>query len=176
MYQLKRTVALVGMMGAGKSSVGRRLAVKLGVPFRDADSEIEAAAGCTIAEIFERFGEQDFRDGERRVIARLLGEEPHVLATGGGAFMDGATRAAMKEHALTVWLKTPIHVLLARVKKKDTRPLLKGRDPKQTIEALLALREPVYAQADITLECPDESHQSALEQILVELRQRGLEP
>jgi shikimate kinase len=172
---LRKTVALVGMMGAGKTSLGRKLAARLEVPFRDADHEIEAAAGLTVSEIFEKFGEPYFRDGERRVIARLLGEEPHVLATGGGAFMDAATRAAMKSHALTVWLKAPIQVLLARVKKKDTRPLLKGRDPKQTIEALLAVREPVYAQADIILECPDESHQSALERMLAELRERGLE-
>ena len=172
---LSKTVALVGMMGAGKTSLGRKLAAKLEVAFRDADQEIETAAGLSVSEIFEKYGEPYFRDGERRVIARLLGEEPHVLATGGGAFMDAATRAAMKEHALTVWLKTPIHVLLARVKKKDTRPLLKGRDPKQTIEALLAVREPIYAEADITLECPDESHHSALERMLAELRERGLE-
>jgi shikimate kinase len=173
---LKKTVALVGMMGAGKTSLGRKLAARLEVPFRDADQEIEAAAGLSVSEIFEKFGEASFRDGERRVIARLLGEAPHVLATGGGAVMDGATRAAMKERALTVWLKTPIHVLLARVKKKDTRPLLRSRDPRETIEKLLGERAPFYAEADITLECPDESHQSALEQILTELRQRGLEP
>lgn len=172
---LKKTVALVGMMGAGKTSLGRKLAARLEVAFRDADHEIEAAAGLSVSEIFEKFGEPYFRDGERRVIARLLGEAPHVLATGGGAFMDGATRAAMKERALTVWLKAPIQVLLARVKKKNTRPLLKGKDPKETIEKLLAAREPFYALADITLECPDESHHSALERILAELRQRGLE-
>ena len=115
---LQKTVALVGMMGAGKTSLGRRLAAKLEVPFRDADQEIEVAAGLTVSEIFEKFGEPYFRDGERRVIARLLSEAPHVLATGGGAFMDAATRAAMKDSALTVWLKAPIGVLLARVKKK----------------------------------------------------------
>ena len=171
---LSKTVALVGMMGAGKTSLGRRLAAKLEVPFRDADQEIESAAGFSVSEIFEKFGEPYFRDGERRVIARLLGDPPHVLATGGGAFMDTATRTAMKAQALTIWLKAPIGVLLARVKKKNTRPLLKDRDPKETLEKLLALREPVYAEADITLECPDESQQSALERILAELREREL--
>ena len=172
---LHKTVGLVGMMGAGKTSLGRRLAVRLGVPFRDADHEIEAAAGLTVSEIFAKFGEPYFRDGERRVIARLLGEAPHVLASGGGAFMDPTTRAAMKENALTVWLKAPAGVLLSRVKKRDTRPLLQDGDPKETIEKLLAVREPVYAQADIILECADESHHSAVDRILAALRERGLE-
>ena len=172
---LQKTVALVGMMGAGKTSLGRKLAAKLEVPFRDADHEIETAAGLTVSEIFEKFGEPYFRDGERRVIARLLGEPPHVLATGGGAFMDAATRAAMKESALTVWLKAPISLLMARVKKRDTRPLLKGGDPRAILEKLLVVREPVYAEADITLECVDESHSGALERILAVLRERGLE-
>jgi shikimate kinase len=171
---LRKTVALVGMMGAGKTSLGRRLAARLEVPFRDADHEIEAAAGLTVAEIFEKFGEPYFRDGERRVIARLLGEPPHVLATGGGAFMDAQTREAMKEKALTVWLNAPVSVLLARVKKRDTRPLLRNGDPKETLEKLLAVREPFYAQADIVLECKDESHQAPLEQILAVLQEREL--
>ena len=131
--KLNRTMALVGMMGAGKTSIGRRLAARLGVPFRDADHEIEAAAGLTVAEIFERFGEAYFRDGERKVIARLLEEPPHVLATGGGAFMDEATRAAMKRAAFTIWLKAPVGLLLSRVKKRDTRPLLKDGDMRATI-------------------------------------------
>jgi shikimate kinase len=171
---LQKTLALVGMMGAGKTSLGRKLAARLEVPFRDADHEIEAAAGLSVSEIFEKFGEPYFRDGERRVIARLLGEAPHVLATGGGAFMDAATRAAMQQSALTVWLKAPIAVLMARVKKRDTRPLLKGGDAKQIIEKLLEEREPVYALADITLECADESHSGALERIVTALRERGL--
>src|SRR6185437_16495041 len=112
--KLDRTVALVGMMGAGKTSIGRRLAARLAVPFRDADHEIEAAAGLTVAEIFERFGEPYFRDGERKVIARLLGEAPHVLATGGGAFMDESTRAAMHNTAFSIWLKAPVNLLLSR--------------------------------------------------------------
>src|ERR1700722_18274413 len=141
---LRKTVALVGMMGAGKTSLGRRLAARLEVPFRDADHEIETAAGLTVAEIFEKFGEPYFRDGERRVIARLLSDAPHVLATGGGAYMDPATRAAMKEKAFTIWLKAPVEFLVSRVKKRDTRPLLRGGDLKETIEKLLAAREPVY--------------------------------
>jgi shikimate kinase len=171
---LKKTVALVGMMGAGKTSLGRRLAAKLEVPFRDADHEIEEAAGLSVAEIFEKFGEPYFRDGERRVIARLLLEPPHVLATGGGAVMDDRTRGALKEKAVTVWLKAPVGVLLARVMKRDTRPLLRNGDPKGTLEKLLAAREPFYAEADIILECKDESHQGPLEQILAALREREL--
>jgi shikimate kinase len=172
---LQKTVALVGMMGAGKTSLGRRLAARLEVPFRDADQEIETAAGLTVSEIFAKFGEPYFRDGERRVIARLLSEAPHILASGGGAFMDPDTRAAMRQSALTIWLKAPAGVLLSRVKKRDTRPLLQGGDPKETIEKLLAVREPVYAQADITLECVDESHHSAVDRIIAVLRERGLE-
>jgi shikimate kinase len=172
---LQKTVALVGMMGAGKTSLGRRLAARLEVPFRDADHEIETAAGLTVSEIFAKFGEPYFRDGERRVIARLLGDAPHVLASGGGAFMDPDTRTAMKEHALTVWLKVPAGVLLSRVKKRETRPLLQNGDLRETIEKLLAIREPVYAQADITLDCVDESHTSAVDRIVAALRERGLE-
>lgn len=171
---LNRTVALVGMMGAGKTSIGRRLAQRLAVPFRDADHEIEAAAGLTVAEIFERFGESHFRDGERRVIARLLGEAPHVLATGGGAFMDETTRAAMAKSAFTIWLKAPVHLLMARVKKRETRPLLKEGDVRATLEKLLTSREPVYAKADMTLDSADEPHGAAVERIVEALRARGL--
>jgi len=171
---LNRTIALVGMMGAGKTSIGRRLAQRLAVPFRDADHEIEAAAGLTVAEIFERFGESHFRDGERRVIARLLGEAPHVLATGGGAFMDETTRAAMAKSAFTIWLKAPVHLLMARVKKRETRPLLKEGDVRATLEKLLTSREPVYAKADMTLDSADEPHGAAVERIVEALRARGL--
>jgi shikimate kinase len=172
--KLSRTVALVGMMGAGKTSVGRRLAARLAVPFQDADHEIEAAAGLTVAEIFTRFGEVHFRDGERKVIARLLDEAPHVLATGGGAFMDDATRAAMRRAAFTIWLKAPIGLLLARVKKRDTRPLLKDGDVRATMELLLTIREPVYATADMVLESADEPHGVAVERIIAALREQGL--
>jgi shikimate kinase len=172
--KLNRTVALVGMMGAGKTSIGRRLAARLDVPFRDADHEIEAAAGLTVAEIFARFGEPYFRDGERRVIARLLSDGPHVLATGGGAFMDESTRAAMRLAAFTIWLKAPVEVLLARVKKRDSRPLLKNGNMRETLENLLAVREPVYAQADLTVECADGPHGVMVDRITAELLARGI--
>ncbi|MGZ5922840.1 MAG: shikimate kinase [Rhizomicrobium sp.] len=172
--KLSRTVALVGMMGAGKTSVGRRLAARLAVPFRDADHEIEAAAGLSVAEIFARFGEAHFRAGERKVIARLLNEPPHVLATGGGAIMDEGTRAAMHDAAFTIWLKAPLGLLVSRVKKRDSRPLLKDGDMRATMERLLAIREPVYATADMVLESADEPHGVAVERIIAALRERGL--
>lgn len=172
MERLTRTVALVGMMGAGKTSIGRRLAAKLGVPFRDADAEIEAAAGCTVSEIFERFGEPAFRDGERRVIQRLLTEPPHVLATGGGAFIDARIRADIKQRAVSIWLRAPVELLLARVQRRETRPLLKTGDPKQILENLLAVRAPFYAEADITLDSEDGPHAAVIERILAELRAR----
>jgi shikimate kinase len=171
--KLKRTVALVGMMGAGKSSIGRRLAARLNVPFKDADTEIEAAAGCTISEIFERYGEPAFRDGERKVISRLLAEPPHVMATGGGAFMDAATRATLKQSAVTVWLRAPVDVLLARTQRRDTRPLLRGGNPRETIERLLAERTPIYAQADHTLDSEDGPHGASVEQIVALLSESG---
>jgi shikimate kinase len=138
MSGLNRTVALVGMMGAGKSSVGKRLAARLNLPFRDADTEIEIAAGCTINEIFERYGEPAFRDGERKVIARLLSEPPQVLATGGGAFIDEATRAEIAKHAVSIWIKAPVEVLLDRVIRRDTRTLLKNGNPREILVNLLA--------------------------------------
>jgi shikimate kinase len=171
---LERTIGLVGMMGAGKTSIGRRLAARLNVPFRDADHEIEEAAGLTVAEIFAKFGEPHFRDGERKVIARLLDDPPHVLATGGGAFMDEATRAAMARTSFTIWLKAPVHLLMARVKKRETRPLLKEGDMRETLERLLKLREPVYAKADMTVDSADEPHGAAVERIIEALRAREL--
>ncbi len=171
---LNRTVALVGMMGAGKTSIGKRLAVRLAVPFRDADHEIEEAAGLTVAEIFEKHGEPEFRAGERRVITRLLGEAPHVLATGGGAYMDPNTRAAMKERAFTIWLKAPVELLLARTAKRTSRPLLNNADPRGTLERLLAIREPVYAEADLVLESVDGPHEKSVEQVVAALLDRGL--
>ena len=171
---LNRTVALVGMMGAGKTSVGKRLAARLGVPFKDADHEIEEAAGLTVAEIFEKHGEAEFRAGERRVIARLLTDPPHVLATGGGAYMDVSTRAAMKEHAFTIWLKAPVDLLLSRTAKRATRPLLNNEDPKGTLEKLLAVRGPIYAEADHVLESVDGPHEKAVEDVVALLKERGL--
>jgi len=169
MRKLDKTLVLVGMMGAGKTSVGRRLANALGVAFRDADTEIELAAGCTINEIFERFGEPEFRAGERKVIARLLGEPPHVLATGGGAFMDPETRARIKEGAISIWLKAPLDLLFERVMRKDTRPLLRNTDSRTALERLLREREPVYAQADITIESDEGPQDAVVKRILAAL-------
>jgi shikimate kinase len=174
MYRLKRTIALVGMMGAGKSSVGRRLAAKLGVPFRDADAEIESAAGCSISEIFERFGEEEFRKGERRVIGRLLAEEPHVLATGGGAFINAETRAEIKALGVSIWLKAPLDLLVSRVKRRETRPLLKNGDPQEIMARLLAEREPIYAEADIALNSEEGPHATVVDRIVAALEARGL--
>jgi shikimate kinase len=171
--KLNRTVALVGMMGAGKSSIGRRLAARLNVAFRDADAEIESAAGCTISEIFDRFGEPAFRDGERKVIARLLSEPPHVMATGGGAFVDPSTREKLKQLAVTVWLKAPVELLLARTQRRDTRPLLRNGDPRETLERLLRERAPIYAEADFTIDSEDGPHTAAVERVVHMLGQCG---
>ena len=171
MRKLEKTLVLVGMMGAGKTSVGRRLAHVLGVPFRDADAEIELAAGCTVNEIFEVFGEPAFRAGERKVIARLLGEPPHILATGGGAFMDEETRIRIKQSAISIWLKAPIELLLERVIRKDTRPLLRNTDRRAALERLLREREPIYAQADITIESDSGPHDTAVKAIVAALEE-----
>ncbi|MCR9071912.1 MAG: shikimate kinase [Alphaproteobacteria bacterium] len=150
---LRRPLVLVGLMGAGKSSIGRRLAQRLGVAFADADTEIEEAAGRTIPEIFEAFGEEEFRNGERRVIRRLIeGGGPSVLATGGGAFMADDTRALIRERATSLWLKADFETLFERVSKRSNRPLLKTADPKATLRDLMAKRYPVYAEADIVVE------------------------
>lgn len=150
---LDRTLVLVGLMGAGKSSIGKRLAQRLGVDFLDADTEIETAAGRTIPEIFADLGEPAFRDGERRVIRRLLEDRtPHVLATGGGAFMAPDTRAAIRERGLSLWLKADLDTLYERVARRSNRPLLKTADPKETLRGLMATRYPVYAEADIVVE------------------------
>ena len=142
-----RPVALVGLMGAGKTTVGRRLAARLGLPFADADAEIETASGMAVAEIFERFGETYFRAGERRVIARLIEGETKVIATGGGAFMQDETRALLRERAVTVWLDADIATLAERVRKRHHRPLLRDRDPLVVLTELAAVRNPVYAEA-----------------------------
>jgi shikimate kinase len=150
-----RSVVLIGMMGAGKSAIGRRLAPRLGLPFVDADVEIERAAGCSIPAFFAAHGEAAFRDGERRVIARLLSGDPIVLATGGGAFMDPETRANIARAGLSVWLKADVDTLLSRVKRRDNRPLLKQGNPRAVLDQLVAERYPVYAGADVTVESTD---------------------
>lgn len=150
-----RNVVLVGMMGAGKTSVGRRLAQGLGLSFVDADSEIEAAANMSIPEIFEFYGEEHFRDGERRVIARLLADGPKVMATGGGAFMAPETRQRIAENGVSLWLKADLQLLLDRVRRRGKRPLLSHPDPARVMRELLAVREPVYAQADVVVESWD---------------------
>lgn len=155
-----RAIVLVGMMGSGKSSVGRRLAVRLGLPFVDADTEIETAAHMTIPEIFAQRGEAEFREGERRVISRVLTTRaPLVLATGGGAFMNAETRARVKELGISVWLKAEPEVLMRRVRRNAKRPLLQTADPEATLRRMLTEREPVYALADITIQSSDEPHE-----------------
>ncbi len=151
-----RPIVVVGMMGAGKTSIGRRLAARLSLPFRDTDAEIEQAAGSTVAELFARFGEHEFRDGERRVIRRLLAEGPGVIATGGGAFMDATTRAAIHAEATSIWLRCTLPVLLRRVAGRGHRPLLAGGDPATILTELMAHRHPLYAEADIAVDCGDE--------------------
>jgi len=162
----RRTIVLVGLMGVGKSSVGRRLAAALELPFRDADSEVEAAAGRTIPEIFADLGEAAFREGERRVIARLLEQPPHVLATGGGAFMSPETRELIKSKAISVWLKAELDVLARRVGRKETRPLLTGKDPLEVLKAQAEARYPSYAEADLTVETGDTAHHVTVDQII----------
>ena len=174
MGRLRRTIALVGMMGAGKSAVGKRLAARLGVEFRDADGEIEQAAGCSISEIFDRYGENAFREGERKVIARLLHEPPHVLATGGGAFIHETTRAEIAAHAISVWLNVPLDILVARVGRRDSRPLLRNGDLREIMERLLAERGPIYATADIRIDGEDGPHSAAVECIIGALDARDL--
>ena len=158
-----RSIVLIGMMGAGKSSVGRRLASRLGIPFIDADTEIETAAGMTIPEIFDNHGEPYFRAGEARVIARLLGSGPQVLATGGGSMMDPNTRALVREKGISVWLKADIETLLRRTKRRNDRPLA------DKIKDLMPQREPIYAQADITVQSRDDPHDTIVDEIIAAL-------
>ena len=168
-----RTIALVGLMGVGKSSIGRRLANALGMPFRDADLEIEAAAGSSISEIFAKFGEAAFRDGERRVVARLLDSPPHVLATGGGAFSDTETRRLIRAKAVSIWLKADLEVLANRVRKRDTRPLLIGKEPMDVLRVQARDRYPAFAEADITIETGESPHHVAVEAIVKALAARA---
>ncbi|MCW4462980.1 shikimate kinase [Sphingomonas sp. BT-65] len=166
-----RPIVLIGLMGVGKTTVGRRLAQRLHLPFVDADNEIEAAAGMTVAEIFERFGEDHFRDGERRVIARLIDGTPKVIATGGGAFLNAETRALILDQSTAIWLDAPPYVLAERVSKRDHRPLLRGKDPLKVLTELAAVRNPVYALAPIHVVSKSAPHDATVNAILEALRQ-----
>jgi shikimate kinase len=161
-----RSVVLVGMMGAGKSTIGRRLSARLRLPFLDADSEIEAAAGMSIPDIFEAHGEPHFRDGEARVIARLLDGGPAVIATGGGAFMREDTRNRIRDKAVSIWLKADADIIMKRVKRRADRPLLQTADPAGTVERLIGEREPIYSHADITIWSRDVPHEKIVDECI----------
>jgi shikimate kinase len=167
-----RTVTLVGMMGAGKSSIGRRLALRLGIPFVDADVEIEKAAGMTINDIFAVRGEAEFRAGEARVILRLLESGPQVLATGGGAFTNPDTRTAIGAKGISIWLKAEFDVLMKRIKRRHDRPLLKTDDPGATLRKLIEERDPVYALADLTVQSREVMHEKIVDEIVSALAGR----
>ena len=168
-----KSIVMVGLMGCGKSAVGRRLAARLGLPFVDADEEIEKAAGQSIEDMFAEHGEPYFREGERKVLARLMRSGPQVLATGGGAFMNAETRTAIAERGISVWLKAELPLLVRRVSKRNNRPLLKGSDPLTVMQSLMDVRYPVYAQADITVESRDVPHDVIVAEI-IELLSRPL--
>ncbi len=168
-FKLPKTLVLVGMMGAGKTAVGRRLGARLNLPFIDADDEIVAAAGCSIEDFFKRHGEAAFRDGERRVIERLLKQPAHVLATGGGAFIDDETRDKIRHKCISLWLRVESDVLWRRVKRRDDRPLLKTADPCATIAKLVKSRYPVYAEADITVDSIDGPTEDTVNTVLAAL-------
>src|SRR5271170_3488869 len=169
--KLHKPVVLIGLMGAGKTTIGRRLATALSLPFIDADSEIVEAAGCSIADIFEIYGESIFRDLEQRVLLRLAGSEPCIIATGGGAFINPAIRAAIKEKAVSIWLKADLDILLERVSRRDTRPLLKSGDKGIILSKLMEERYPVYAEADITVDSNAGLHEAIVEKAVAALKQ-----
>ena len=163
---LPKTLVLVGMMGAGKSSIGWRIAQKLDVPFNDTDQEVERAAGCSVADIFETWGEKAFRDAERRVIKRLLSAKVQVISTGDGAFIDTESRKLIKENAISLWLRADPSILYERVSRRDTRPLLFEGDPKEILEEMIERRYPIYAEADLTVESNDVAHEATLERVM----------
>jgi shikimate kinase len=165
----KNTIVLVGLMGAGKSTIGQRLAKRLGMKFVDADGEIEKAAGCTVEDIFALHGESAFRDGEQRVIARLLEGPAHVLATGGGAFLNAATRESIKQRAVSVWLRADLDTLVRRVKRGSERPLLKNGEPREILAGLMKAREPIYASADLVVDSGDGPAENVVDQIVANL-------
>jgi shikimate kinase len=170
----ERSILLVGMMGSGKSTVGRRLAARLGLPFYDADEEIEKAADLSISEIFQRYGEAHFRDGERRVITRLIDGPRCVIATGGGAFAEADTRAEILARGLAIWLDVPIPVLVERVSRRNHRPLLHGRNPAEVIADLMDKRAPAYAEAHLRVRCDASPHARAVDAVLAAMK--GLAP
>ncbi|MDA0702518.1 MAG: shikimate kinase [Proteobacteria bacterium] len=169
----RRSIVLVGLMGAGKTCIGRRLASRLACPFVDADAEIEKAAGCTIEDIFESHGEAAFRDGERRVIARILDGSPVVLATGGGAYMNEETRAKIRQQGISVWIRAELDLLLRRTSRRNNRPLLKRGDRRQIMGTLMAERYPVYAEADLTVDSKDGPPDETVEAVLRALNERS---
>ncbi|MBT5036981.1 MAG: shikimate kinase [Rhodospirillaceae bacterium] len=168
---LERSIVLVGLMGSGKSAIGRRLAARIGMDFVDADSEIEEAAGLSINDIFEVHGEAAFRDGERRVIARLLSKPAHILATGGGAFMDPETRKTVKQRGISIWMRAEFDVLLRRVSRRDNRPLLKGDNKEEILRRLIEERYPVYGEADITVQSQDGPHEETVSEVIAAIKQ-----
>lgn len=167
--KLDRSIVLVGLMGAGKTSVGRRLAKELALPFVDADEEIEAAAGCSISDFFQLYGEEEFRAGERRVIERLLASPVCVLATGGGAFMDPVTRKAIRERGISVWLRADLDVLVKRLRRRNNRPLLQGGDQRQILQDLMAARYPTYSEADVMVDSCDGPHEDVVRDVIAQL-------
>lgn len=174
-FTTEKSIVLIGLMGVGKTTVGRRLAKALRLDFRDADEEVERAAGRSVSEIFDDFGERAFRDGERKVIARLLDEPPMVLALGGGAFVDPQTRAQVKAKAVSVWLQADADTLAQRVARRDTRPLLRNGEPRDILQRLLETRSPAYAEADIHVDASAGSHQATMDAILRALDAREAE-
>lgn len=166
---LDRPIVLVGLMGAGKSTIGRRLARRLGLPFTDSDEEIAQAAGLSAGEVFEKFGEREFRDGERRVVARLIDEGPRVIATGGGAFLDAGTRALLDKAAITVWLDAPVEVLAERTARRDTRPLLRDGDREEILQKLDRERRPAYAEAHLRIPSNAQAHAKVVDAIITAL-------
>lgn len=159
-------MVLVGLMGVGKSTIGRRLARRLGIPFVDSDAEIEDASGLSAAEVFERFGERDYRDGERRLVARLVDGQVRVISTGGGVFVDPRTRELLKNRTVTVWLDAPVEVLAERTGRRNTRPLLRTSDPKATLERIAAEERPAYAEAHIHVRSSDGAHRDVVDSIV----------
>ncbi len=170
-YPLTKSISLIGLMGSGKTTVGKRLARKLGLSFVDSDAEIEIAADHTVSEIFEKYGEEDFRSGERKVISRLVSDKPGVLGTGGGAFMDREIRRKLKEKTITVWLKADIEHLVERTSRRDNRPLLRDGNPEEILRKLAKKRYPVYGRAAITVETGAGPHEKVVNDIIWKLNQ-----